>query len=115
MAVGKVDNVQQMEAMMSSFVQWLADSSLSLVIRKSDWYIPAIQVVHIVAITMIVTSMAMIAARILGFSSRTQTIKQTARRFLPWIWTALIILAPTGALLIVAEPHRTLGGTRLKP
>jgi len=94
---------------MVDITQWISDTSLSLIIRKATWSIPAIQIVHIVAITMIVTSAAMIAARIFGFSSRSQSMQQTAQRFLPWIWAALIVLAPTGILLIIAEPQRTLG------
>ena len=31
------------------------------------------------------------------------------QRFLPWIWAGLVILAPTGIVLIIAEPQRTLG------
>jgi uncharacterized membrane protein len=94
---------------MSDFAPWLADTSLSLAIRKAAWLIPTIQIVHIVAITMIMTSAAMIAARIVGFASRTQSMAQTGRRFLPWIWTGLALLAPSGVLLIIAEPERTLG------
>jgi uncharacterized membrane protein len=94
---------------MLGFAQWLSDTPLSLIIRKSTWYIPTIQIVHLVAITMIVTSAAMIAGRIFGFAGRTQTMRLTARRFLPWIWAALILLTPTGIVLIIAEPERTLG------
>ncbi len=94
---------------MLAFAQWISDSSLSLAIRESVWLIPMIQITHIVAIAMIVTAAAMITARIAGLANRTQTMRETAQRFLPWIWTGLIILAPTGIVLIIAEPQRTLG------
>src|SRR5262245_32612041 len=94
---------------MVDITQWISDTSLSLIIRKATWSIPAIQIVHIVAITMIVTSAAMIAARIFGFSSRSQSLQQTAHSSLPWSRPALIVLAPTGILLIIAERQRTLG------
>jgi uncharacterized membrane protein len=68
-----------------------------------------IQITHIVAITMIVTAAAMIAARIARLASCTQSMRETAQRFLPWIWTGIAILAPTGIVLIIAEPQRTLG------
>ena len=32
----------------------------------------------------------------------------TARRFMPWLWTGLVVLASTGVVLIIAEPKRTL-------
>jgi hypothetical protein len=33
---------------------------------------------------------------------------QTARRFVPWLWTGLVVLAATGLALIVGEPKRSL-------
>ena len=93
---------------MLAFADWIADTWLSLAIRKSVWLIPTIQITHIVAITMIVTAAVMIGARIAGLASRTQTMRETAQRFLPWIWTGLALLAPTGIILIIAEPQRTL-------
>src|SRR6266568_2567712 len=94
---------------MSAFAQWISECSLSLAIRERLWLIPMIQIAHIVAIAMIVTAAAMVTARIAGLAHRTQTMRETAQRFLPWIWTGLIILAPTGIVLIIAEPQRTLG------
>jgi len=94
---------------MLALSDWIADSSLSLAIRKTFWLIPIIQITHIVAITMIVTAAVMIGARIAGLASRTQTVQETGQRFLPWIWAGLIVLAPTGTVLIIAEPQRTLG------
>jgi len=70
-----------------------------------------IQITHIVAIAMIVTAAVMITARIAGLASRTQTLRETAQPFLRWIWTGLIVLAPTGIVLIIAEPQRTLGNS----
>jgi hypothetical protein len=84
---------------MLAFSDWIADTWLSLAIRKSVWLIPTIQITHIVAIS----------ARIAGLAGRTQTMRQTAQRFLPWIWGGLVVLAPTGIILIIAEPQRTLG------
>ena len=94
---------------MLAFADWIADTWLSLAIRKSVWLIPTIQITHIVAITMIVTAAVMIGARIARLAGRTQTIYETAQRFLPWIWGGLVVLAPTGIILIIAEPQRTLG------
>jgi len=32
-----------------------------------------------------------------------------SRRFMPWLWGALIVLAASGCILIVGEPKRALG------
>jgi len=94
---------------MLALSDWIADTWLSLAIRKSVWLIPTIQITHIVAITMIITAAVMIGARLAQLAGRTQTMHETAQRFLPWIWAGLIVLAPTGIILIIAEPQRTLG------
>jgi len=94
---------------MLALSDWIADTWLSLAIRKSVWLIPTIQIAHIVAIAMIVTAAVMIGARIAGLAGRTQTMQETAQRFLPWVWAGLAVLAPTGVILIIAEPQRTLG------
>jgi hypothetical protein len=50
----------------------------------------------------------MINLRILNLAGRSQSMRQTAHRFLPWIWTSLVVLAATGMVLIVGEPARDL-------
>src|SRR3954464_12041180 len=56
---------------------------------------------------MVLSSVAMIELRILGVT-QSQTMSDAARRFMPWLWTGLVVLASTGIVLIVAEPKRTL-------
>jgi uncharacterized membrane protein len=56
---------------------------------------------------MVLSSVAMVELRILGLA-RAQTMDHTARRFVPWIWSGLVVLAATGIVLIVAEPKRAL-------
>jgi hypothetical protein len=50
----------------------------------------------------------MVTTRVLGRAWREESPAVTAGRFLPVIWTCLAILLVTGALLITAEPGRTL-------
>jgi hypothetical protein len=92
---------------MVAFVQWLQATPFSQSVRKVSWLIPLLQTIHILAIAMVLSSVIMIDLRIWGFS-RSQTLVETARRFLPWIWTALILLTVSGIVLIIAAPRRTL-------
>jgi hypothetical protein len=92
---------------MTELVQWIASLPLSLTIRRISWIIPLMQTIHILAIGMILSSVIMIDLRIWGLS-RSQTLAQTAHRFVPWIWSALILLTVTGVGLIMAGPRRTL-------
>lgn len=92
---------------MQAFAQWLSSTQISHSIQRAIWLIALLQAIHIVAIAMVLSSVVMLELRILG-ATRSQSITETAHRFLPWLWTGLVVLASTGIALIVAEPKRTL-------
>ncbi len=92
---------------MVNFAHWLAGTSASMAIQKTLWLIPVMQTIHIVCVAMVFTSVVMIEFRILGIS-KAQTMAQTAHRFVPWIFYGVVVLALTGAVLIVGEPGRSL-------
>jgi len=92
---------------MQAFAQWLGSTQISHSIQRAIWLIALLQAIHIVAIAMVLSSVAMLELRILGVT-RSQSITETAHRFMPWLWAGLVVLASTGILLIIAEPKRTL-------
>src|SRR5579863_6376349 len=95
------------ERIMLALAQWLSGTPMSLAIHELDWLVPLLQTVHIIAIAMVVSSVFMIELRLLRVV-KSQSIADTAHRFVPWIWTGLAILAVTGITLIIAEPQRAL-------
>jgi hypothetical protein len=94
--------------MLASFCNWLSNTALSQAIQNTSWVIPGVQTVHIIAISVVMASAVMIDLRLLGVFSRTQSVRDVRQRFVPWIWGAVVILALSGALLIVGEPGREL-------
>ena len=93
---------------LQSFCNWLASTPLSQAIQTTEWIIPAVQTVHIVAVAAVVTSALMIDLRLFGVRWQDQAVAAVLERFLPSLWWALPILLATGAVLIVAEPARAL-------
>src|SRR5215510_12093146 len=93
---------------MEAFAQWLGATPVSVAIRRALWLIPLLQAGHILAIAAVLSSVAMIDLRLLGLAGRSQTLRATAQRFVPWIWTSLVVLAATGLVLVVGEPKRSL-------
>jgi len=91
------------------FIDWLAASDASLAIQTAGWVVPAVQSIHILAIAIVMASMAMLDLRLAGMIGREQSLQAMARRFMPWLWRALAVLAVTGAVMIVGEPKRELG------
>jgi hypothetical protein len=95
--------------MLGDFINWLGARPVSLVIQKVFWIIPTVQTIHILAISVVLASMAMFDVRLLGLAGKRNSIASLARRFMPWLWGALIVLAVSGSILIIGEPKRALG------
>jgi uncharacterized membrane protein len=95
--------------MLDDFIHWLGATPVSQVIQQELWIIPTVQTVHILAISVVLASMAMFDLRLLGLAGKRNSIASFSRRFMPWLWGALIVLAASGCILIVGEPKRSLG------
>ena len=95
--------------MLQDLIDWLGATPASQVIQQVFWIIPTVQTVHILAISVVVASMAMFDLRLLGLAGMRHSVQSLSRRFLPWLWGALIVLAISGSILIAGEPKRALG------
>jgi hypothetical protein len=93
---------------LDGFCNWLGATSTSQTIQTVGWIIPAVQTVHILAVAAVVSSALMLDLRLLGLRGVDQPLAAVARRFLPFIWWSLPVLLVSGALLITAEPTRSL-------
>lgn len=90
------------------FCNWLADTPLSIWIQSTEWAIPAVQSIHIMAIAMVISSVLMLNLRLLGGLRNLYSPAAAVRRFSPWIWSGLVVLLATGSILVTAEPGRDL-------
>jgi hypothetical protein len=92
---------------LDAFCNWLGATALSQTFQTVSWIVPAVQTVHILAVAAVVSSALMLNLRLLGVGLD-QPLAAVTRRFLPFIWWPLPILLLTGAVLITAEPARSL-------
>jgi cytochrome bd-type quinol oxidase subunit 2 len=90
------------------FGEWLATTAPSQTIQSSTWMIPTIQTVHIVALALVFTSALLLSLRFAGLGLSAEPLSQLAARATKRIWVLLVVLLLTGALLITAEPGRTI-------
>ena len=88
---------------MQGFARWLEGTSASEFVQKTLWLIPLMQTIHIICVALVFSSVVMIESRILGYT-RSQTVAETAHRFVPWIFVSVVVMALTGAVLIIGEP-----------
>ncbi|MGA9938523.1 MAG: DUF6644 family protein [Candidatus Acidiferrales bacterium] len=94
--------------MVQAFCDWLSNTPVSLKIQTVLWIIPAVQTVHILSVSIVMASMAMLDLRLMGLAGKRQPISRMVTRFVPWVWRVLLILVATGAILIIGEPDREL-------
>ena len=93
---------------LQEFATWLQATRFSLAIQTTEWMVPLLQSVHIVMIGVVFVSMLMIALRVLGVARADEPLAAVWRRFAPFLWTGLLVMALTGVLLTISEPLREL-------
>jgi hypothetical protein len=93
---------------MDKIIAWLASTRASAFITDNAWVIPAVQVVHILAICVVMSSVLLLNLRLIGVIGGGEPKDVFTRRYLPWVWVALCILLLSGSTLIVGEPNRDL-------
>jgi hypothetical protein len=93
---------------LDAFCDHLSATPLSQALQTTEWIIPAIQTVHIIAVATVITSVLIVDLRLMGLGFGRQSIAVVARRYLPLVWYALPVLLLTGVTLIIAEPSRSL-------
>ncbi len=93
---------------LQQFSDWLSSTGLSQSIQLSTWSIPTIQTVHILALAMLFAAALIVGLRFFGKGLAVEPLHLLARRFIRLIWLMVVVLAATGTLLIIAEPHRTI-------
>jgi uncharacterized protein DUF6644 len=92
-----------------ALIGWIEGTSLNRLVQNVFWIIPVVQTIHILSVSIVISSMAMLDLRLIGLAGGRHSIAASAHRFMPWLWGALIVLLITGTLLIVGEPGRSLG------
>lgn len=97
-----------MSTPMQSVSEALATTAFSSWIQNTPWVVPAVQSIHILAIAVVLSSIAMLDLRLAGMIGREQSMRGLTERFYPWIWGALAILLLTGVVMIMGEPAREL-------
>ncbi len=80
----------------SEFCDWISATPISQTLQSVTWIIPVVQSVHILAIAVV------------GVLAHGDKLSTLTRRYLPWIWAALLVLLISGLTLVVGEPKREL-------
>src|SRR5438067_1384626 len=84
-------------------MEWLQASSLAIFIHQSKWAFTTIEVVHVVAISLVIGTIVIVDLRLLGLASTKRPFTELARAVLPCTWVAFVLAAMAGSLLFVSQ------------
>ena len=99
-----------------AFCKWAEHTSVAHSINQSNWLFPAIEAVHIVALTLLLGAIILLNLRLLGLIFRAQRVSELAGELAPWTLCSLMFILVTGALLFSSEATKayTSGPFRIK-
>jgi hypothetical protein len=78
------------------FCQWVYDLPLAETIRSSELAFPWLESVHVLAIALVLGSIAVADLRLLGIASVNRPVTQLLNDVLPMTWIAFAVAAITG-------------------
>lgn len=82
---------------------WLESQPLSVAIAESDLAFPVIETLHVLALSLVIGSIAWLDLRLLGLSSRDVPVKRLAKGLLPITWACFAVAATSGLLMFVSK------------
>lgn len=85
--------------MLQGLLQAVQDSSAATAIREGQSLFPWIESVHVLAVTLVIGSIAIVDLRLLGLASRDRSVVQSTMLALPVTWSAFGIAVISGALM----------------
>jgi hypothetical protein len=85
------------------FCRWLEQTPVGASVRQSLWLFPAVETVHLLGMTALVGTIAILDLRLLGFSMGRTPVSALAHRLLPWAWAGFAVQMFTGGLLFSSE------------
>jgi hypothetical protein len=71
----------------------------------TEWLFPIIETLHVMALTVVLGSIAMVDLRLLGIASRQSPVSRLSEEVLPWTWSAWCVAAVFGTLMFLSKAH----------
>ena len=88
---------------LDSIFKWLFDTAPGVAIRESDSLFPWLESFHVLAITLVVGSIAIVDLRLIGMASLDRAVTRLTKDVLPITWIAFAVAVVTGCLLFISN------------
>ncbi|WP_353230534.1 DUF6644 family protein [Novosphingobium sp.] len=79
---------------------WLAET-----LTDSTWLFGVVEAVHVMALTLVFGSIALVDLRLIGLAQRHRDADTLVRQLLPLTWGGFALAAISGTTMIFANPH----------
>ena len=86
-----------------SILGWLQGTGLATGIRDSLILFPLLESVHVIGLSLVVGTIAVIDLRLLGFASTQRSFQRMASDIMKWTWAAFAVTALTGSLMFITN------------
>lgn len=87
---------------LEAFCAWLEGQPFPVAIAQSPWLFPALECLHVIALTLVVGSIAMVDLRLLGLQTGSR-VTALSQHLLPFTWSAFAAAVVTGLLLFSSQ------------
>jgi hypothetical protein len=100
--------------LLNSIEAWPISAVLRGELPGTEWVFPIVETLHVMALTIVFGSIAMVDLRLLGIASRDSTVSRLSNEVLPWTWTAWCTAAVFGSLMFVAKATTYAGNLQFR-
>jgi hypothetical protein len=84
-------------------LEWLQGTSLAVYIRDSLFAFPLIESAHVIGLTLVFGTIAIVDLRLLGIASSERSFQRLASDTFKWTWAAFALTAVTGVLMFITN------------
>lgn len=95
-------------SLVDSVAQAVYDTGWATAIRESEVVFPVIETVHVMALALIVGTIAVVDLRLLGVVLRDAPAGDVERRIVPITWVGFAVMALSGGLLLASEAAKII-------
>lgn len=92
--------------MLLAFFQWLESLRFGVVVDESGYFVAAVNVAHLLSLTVFLGAVLMVDLRLLGRGIREQPLAQVALDAQPWLIGGFLAMLTTGLLQLLATPMK---------
>jgi hypothetical protein len=89
------------------FYEWAGRTWVGVTVADSNWLFPAVEAVHIVALTVLLGAIIMLDMRLMGVTLRTKPVRNLYQELAPWTMASLGMMLVTGGILFASEAIKT--------